>query len=47
MDITSPGPEHEQFQAWAVSQGVEINGVRVARIPGCGLGVVASRSIQV
>jgi hypothetical protein len=42
-----PGEEHAAFMRWAISQGVEINGVAPARFPGRGLGMVALRAIEV
>lgn len=42
-----PGPQHTAFMQWAISQGVAINGVEPARIPGRGLGMIATRDIQV
>ncbi|KAK7513322.1 uncharacterized protein IWZ02DRAFT_78687 [Phyllosticta citriasiana] len=42
----SPGPEHDAFIAWAEARGVTINGVAPARLPGRGLGVVATREVK-
>ncbi|KAK8204772.1 hypothetical protein IWZ00DRAFT_85305 [Phyllosticta capitalensis] len=42
----SPGPEHDAFIAWAQDRGVRINGVAPARLPGRGLGVVATREVK-
>ncbi|KAK7537217.1 uncharacterized protein J3D65DRAFT_553925 [Phyllosticta citribraziliensis] len=42
----SPGPEHDAFIAWAQARGVTINGVAPARLPGRGLGVVATREVK-
>jgi len=42
-----PGEEHVAFMRWAISQGVEINGVAPARFPGRGLGMMALRAIEV
>ena len=46
-EVSPPGPEHEQLTRWARSQGVKINGVGPAKIPGSGLGIVAQRRIEV
>ena len=45
--VSPPGPEHEQFTAWAKNQGVRINGVGPAKISGSGLGIIAQRRIEV
>ena len=45
--ISPPGAHHEEFTAWAKQQGVQINGVGPARIPGQGLGIVAQRRVEV
>ena len=42
-----PGEEHEQFTEWAISQGIIANGVGPARFPGRGLGMIATRNIEV
>ena len=42
-----PGEEHEQFTEWTISQGVIVNGVGPARFPGRGLGMRATRNINV
>jgi hypothetical protein len=39
--------EHTEFMTWAISQGVEINGVTPARFPGRGLGLVTDRTVKV
>ncbi|QSS54003.1 SET domain-containing protein [Histoplasma capsulatum var. duboisii H88] len=44
---SSAGPEHEKFTEWAISQGVEINGVAPAQFPGQGVGIAAQRNIDV
>ncbi|PWY82250.1 ribosomal N-lysine methyltransferase [Aspergillus heteromorphus CBS 117.55] len=41
-----PGEKHELFTAWAISQGIIINGVSPARFPGRGLGMIATRKIN-
>ncbi|KAL4975587.1 hypothetical protein BDW66DRAFT_137210 [Aspergillus desertorum] len=43
---TSPGSEHTAFTEWAVSHGIEINGIAPARFPGRGLGMIATRAIR-
>ncbi|GES60059.1 ribosomal N-lysine methyltransferase [Aspergillus terreus] len=43
---SSPGPEHEAFTQWALSHGVQINGIAPARFPGRGTGMVATRTIE-
>lgn len=42
-----PGEKHELFTEWAKSQGIVINGVSPARFPGRGLGMIATRKIEV
>ncbi|KAL4889503.1 hypothetical protein BDV59DRAFT_116587 [Aspergillus ambiguus] len=42
----SSGEDHEAFTQWALSKGVEINGIAPARFPGRGMGMVATRTIQ-
>jgi hypothetical protein len=37
---------HAEFMTWAISQGVEINGVAPARFPGRGLGMIADRTVN-
>ncbi|GES65398.1 ribosomal N-lysine methyltransferase [Aspergillus terreus] len=41
-----PGADHERFTEWALSQGIEVNGVSPARFPGRGLGMIATRNIE-
>ncbi|EAU30918.1 predicted protein [Aspergillus terreus NIH2624] len=41
-----PGEDHERFTEWALSQGIEVNGVSPARFPGRGLGMIATRDIE-
>ena len=41
------GEKHVLFTAWAKEQGVEINGIEAAQLPGKGIGIVASRPIKV
>ncbi|KAK3172786.1 hypothetical protein OEA41_006111 [Lepraria neglecta] len=45
-EISPPGPQHDQFTAWAKKKGVKINGVGPARISGRGLGIIAQRRIE-
>lgn len=45
--VSPPGPEHDQFTAWAKNQGVRINGVGPAKISGSGLGIIAQRRVEV
>jgi hypothetical protein len=47
MDDDSPGEKHISFMHWAISQGIQINGVAPARFPGRRLGMVATRTIEV
>jgi hypothetical protein len=42
-----PGEQHTAFMQWAIAQGVKVNGVEPAKIPGRGLGMIATRDIQV
>ncbi|PGH34817.1 hypothetical protein GX50_02378 [[Emmonsia] crescens] len=44
---SSAGPEHEKFTEWAISQGIQINGVAPTRFPGQGVGLAAQRKIHV
>ena len=46
MDETL-GSEHHEFLQWAASEGIVVQGVAPAKFPGRGLGMVATRSIQV
>lgn len=39
--------KHEQFTAWAKSKGININGVAPFRFPGKGMGIMATRRIEV
>lgn len=39
--------EHVQFKDWAVSAGVIMNGVAPAKFPGRGMGMVATKTIDV
>ena len=45
--IAPPGACHDEFTAWAKEQGIQVNGVGPAIIPGYGLGIVAQRRIEV
>ncbi len=42
----SPGKEHEDFTAWALNQGVQINGIRPRKLPGRGIGMVAEKPLE-
>ena len=42
-----PGAHHEEFTKWAKQQGIQVNGIEPASIPGHGLGIVAQRRIEV
>ncbi|GME35689.1 set domain-containing protein [Neofusicoccum parvum] len=47
MAAPSPGPEHERFISWAKDQlGVTIDGVTPAKLPGRGLGVLATKPLK-
>jgi hypothetical protein len=39
--------QHATFRAWAEERGVKINGLNVAKLPGKGIGVVATRKLKV
>ena len=39
--------KYESFGAWAVEQGIEVNGIRLAQTHGQGLGIVAERHLKV
>lgn len=47
MTHTKLGKHHTDFMRWAKSQGVKINGVTPAHIPGRGSGMIATRNIEV
>lgn len=38
---------HANFQEWVEGRHVKIDGVRVAKLPGKGIGVVATRTLKV
>lgn len=42
----SPGDEHLAFTKWAISKGIEINGVAPAHFPGRRLGMIATKTIE-
>ncbi|KAK7731359.1 hypothetical protein SLS57_001298 [Botryosphaeria dothidea] len=47
METPSPGPEHEHFISWAKDQlGVTIDGVTPTKLPGRGLGVLATKPLK-
>lgn len=39
--------QHEEFTAWAVERGVEINGISAHKWDGRGVGIKADRDIEV
>ena len=39
--------KHTLFTKWARDQGAQLNGIKPAQIPGKGLGVLATRNIEV
>ena len=45
-DVDSPRDKHQQFTTWAKDRGVEIRGVKAARLPGRGLGLVTTKRIR-
>lgn len=38
---------HKEFFSWASNQGVIWNGIDFQDIPGCGTGVIATRTLKV
>jgi hypothetical protein len=40
-------PKHAEFRTWAEKQGVQIDGVAPAKIPGKGIGMVATKKLEV
>ncbi|GFF52729.1 SET domain protein [Aspergillus udagawae] len=46
MANTKLGKQHTDFMRWAKSQGVKINGVTPAHVPGRGSGMIATRNIE-
>jgi hypothetical protein len=38
---------YDEFLSWATAQGVELYGVRPTRIPGRGIGMVATEKLEV
>ena len=42
-----PGEQHEFFIKWANKQGIEMNGVALAKFAGRGIGIVAARDLIV
>lgn len=38
---------HADFREWVEGRGVKIDGLRIAKLPGKGIGVVASRKLKV
>lgn len=45
--LGTPGQRHQDFTDWARTQGVEINGVAASWCSTEGIGVMASRNIEV
>lgn len=39
--------KHYHFLQWALSNGIQINGVAPFRFPGRGMGIIATRTIEV
>jgi hypothetical protein len=39
--------EHHAFLKWALSHGIKINGLAPTRFPGRGMGMIATRTIEV
>jgi hypothetical protein len=39
--------KHHNFVQWALSNGIQINGVAPFRFPGRGMGIIATRTIEV
>jgi hypothetical protein len=42
----TPGPKYGAFTGWAKEQGIVINGVASAEIPGKGVGIIAARKLK-
>jgi hypothetical protein len=38
---------HRKFTAWAITQGVEIKGIKPHRFPGKGVGIIAEKDLEV
>ena len=39
--------DHDRFFKWAVANGIQVNGVTPRRFPGRGMGMIATRTIEV
>jgi hypothetical protein len=39
--------DHLRFLEWALSNGIELNGLAPCRFPGRGMGMIATRTIEV
>jgi len=40
-------PRHIEFMKWAKERGIEVNGIELARLEGCGTGIIATRALKV
>lgn len=47
MEASVPESSHARFTLWTKDQGIKVNGVRPAKTPNGGLGIVANRAIKV
>lgn len=47
MEASVPDSGYNRFIRWAKDQGIKINGVRPAKTPNGGLGIIADRNIKV
>lgn len=47
MEASVPANGHDRFARWAKDQGIQVNGVRPAKTPNGGLGIIANRNIKV
>lgn len=41
------GREHHAFRKWSIDRGVQINGIEAGVMPGQGMGIYATRDIEV
>ena len=41
------GKVHDDFAAWATTNGIKISKVKIAAIPNAGIGIVATEDIKV
>jgi hypothetical protein len=37
----------EVFTQWAIEQGIQINGIKPAKLPGKGVGIIATKALKV